>query len=258
MSDSEGEDIRNDYISSNTNFLDDYLKSYENEVYQGDCRKHVRCFNNCPEKFKCWLDKDIKLMRDRTMKSELLRNEGKKQDLHKKNVISVRENDSENEKISPNKKKPKSIFEGLLSKCDVCLKEFWTESDLKSHKDRKCDVCLIEFSTEYDLKLHKDQVLITGMKDIKNKAQCSKIGKKCNFKSTKTHFLLFQKWQKINFSTRKSLKLPKMQFSDFFLVQKLFFFAIFENANNVFLYFFLILEHCVRVTCTRRLVVSKN
>ena len=28
--------------------------------------------------------------------------------------------------------------------------------------------------------------------------QCSKIGKKCNFKITKTHFLLFQKWQKKN------------------------------------------------------------
>ena len=33
--------------------------------------------------------------------------------------------------------------------------------------------------------------------------QCSKIGKKCNFKSTKTHFLPFQKWQKINFCARK-------------------------------------------------------
>ena len=40
-------------------------------------------------------------------------------------------------------------------------------------------------------------------------AQYSKIGKKCNFKSTKTHFLLFQKWQKINFCTRKKFKTTK-------------------------------------------------
>ena len=39
--------------------------------------------------------------------------------------------------------------------------------------------------------------------------QCSKIGKKCNFKSTKTHFLQFQKWQKINFCTRKKFKITK-------------------------------------------------
>ena len=30
-----------------------------------------------------------------------------------------------------------------------------------------------------------------------------KLEKKCHFKSTKTHFLPFQKWQKINFCTRK-------------------------------------------------------
>ena len=48
--------------------------------------------------------------------------------------------------------------------------------------------------------------------------QCSKIRKKCNFKSTKTQFLPFQKWQKINFCTRK-----KLQFSGFFLMQKLIF-----------------------------------
>ena len=41
------------------------------------------------------------------------------------------------------------------------------------------------------------------------KAQCSKIGKKCNLKSGKTHFLPFQKWQKINFCTRKKFKTTK-------------------------------------------------
>ena len=40
-------------------------------------------------------------------------------------------------------------------------------------------------------------------------AQCSKIRKKCNFKSTKTHFLHFQKLQKINFCTRKKFKITK-------------------------------------------------
>ena len=51
-----------------------------------------------------------------------------------------------------------------------------------------------------------------------------KLEKKCNFKSTKTHYLHFQKWQKKSiFAPEKSLKLPKMLFSDFLLVQKLIF-----------------------------------
>ena len=92
---------------------------------------------------------------------------------------------------------------------------------------------------------------------------CSKIGKKCNFKSTKTHFLPFQKWQKINFCTRKKFKTtknpvffsPKIAFLivlTFFLVQKLiFFFSQFLKIQIMgFLYFwtctfFLILENCV-------------
>ena len=45
-----------------------------------------------------------------------------------------------------------------------------------------------------------------------------KLEKKSNFKSAKKHYLHFQKWQKLNFAPEKSLKLPKMQFSDFFLV----------------------------------------
>ena len=36
-----------------------------------------------------------------------------------------------------------------------------------------------------------------------------KLEKKCNFKSTKTHYLHFQKWQKINFCTRKIFKNTK-------------------------------------------------
>ena len=38
-------------------------------------------------------------------------------------------------------------------------------------------------------------------------SQCSKMGKKCNFKSAKKHYFHFQKWQKINFCSRKCLKL---------------------------------------------------
>ena len=68
-------------------------------------------------------------------------------------------------------------------------------------------------------------------------ARCSRIGKKCNFKSTKTHYLLFQKWQKINFCTRKKFKITKNaifglkktrifagSFKLFYLVQKLIFY----------------------------------
>ena len=40
-------------------------------------------------------------------------------------------------------------------------------------------------------------------------AQCSKIGKKCNFKSSKTHFLQFQKLHKINYCTRKKFETTK-------------------------------------------------
>jgi len=40
-------------------------------------------------------------------------------------------------------------------------------------------------------------------------AQCSKIRKKCNFKSSKTHSLQFQKWHKINSCTRKKFETTK-------------------------------------------------
>ena len=57
----------------------------------------------------------------------------------------------------------------------------------------------------------------------KGDTQCSKIGKKCNFKSTKTRFLQFQKWQKINFCTKKKFKIAFLVVLNFFLVQKLIF-----------------------------------
>ena len=53
--------------------------------------------------------------------------------------------------------------------------------------------------------------------------QCSKIGKKCNFKSAKNIICIFKNGKKSIFTPEKSLWLPKMQFSDFFLVQKLIF-----------------------------------
>ena len=73
-------------------------------------------------------------------------------------------------------------------------------------------------------------------------SQCSKIRKKCNFKSTKTHFSLFQKWQKINFCTRKKFKTSKnaifglfsgaiIDFLPFLKLQKMCF-CTFEIALN--------------------------
>ena len=50
-----------------------------------------------------------------------------------------------------------------------------------------------------------------------------KLGKKCNFKSTKTHFLHFQTWQKIIFRTRKKFKTTKNAIFRLFWGQKLIF-----------------------------------
>ena len=79
-------------------------------------------------------------------------------------------------------------------------------------------------------------------------SQCSKIGKKCNFKSAKKHYLHFQKWQKINFCTRKKFKIAFLVVLNFFVVQKLIFCHFWNCKKCVFvllkLHFFLILEHC--------------
>ena len=75
-----------------------------------------------------------------------------------------------------------------------------------------------------------------------------KLEKKCNFKSTKTHYLHFQKWQKINFCTRKKFKIAFLVVLNFFLVQKLIFCHFWNSKKCVFvllkLHFFSILEHC--------------
>ena len=47
------------------------------------------------------------------------------------------------------------------------------------------------------------KLLIQGWRDFRGNTQYSKIRKKCNFKSAKKHYMHFQKWQKINFCTRK-------------------------------------------------------
>ena len=91
-------------------------------------------------------------------------------------------------------------------------------------------------------------------------ARCSKIGKKCNFKSTKTHFLQFQKRQKINFYTRKKFKIAKfaifglkkigfLAVLNFVLVQ-IWFIAIFEIAKMCFCTFEIALLSNFRVLST--------
>ena len=65
-------------------------------------------------------------------------------------------------------------------------------------------------------------------------AQWSKIRKKCNFKSTKTHYLHFQKWQKINFCTRKKSENQFLVVLNFFLVQKLIFLPFLKYQKMCF------------------------
>ena len=52
-------------------------------------------------------------------------------------------------------------------------------------------------------------IFFSELESRMRKAQFSKIRKKCNFKSAKKHYLHFQKWQKINFCTRKKFKITK-------------------------------------------------
>lgn len=53
---------------------------------------------------------------------------------------------------------------------------------------------------------------------------CSKIRRKCNFKSTKTHYLHFQNGKKKSiFAPEKSPKIAFLVVLNFFLVQKLIF-----------------------------------
>ena len=70
-------------------------------------------------------------------------------------------------------------------------------------------------------------------------AQCSKIRKKFNFRSTKTHFLQFQKWLKIDFffAQEKSLKLKKCNFK-LFSGAKIDFSPIFEIAKKCIFFYF--------------------
>ena len=87
--------------------------------------------------------RDIKIMREMRMKMESARNKDKKQEY----VASVCEDtysESETKSPTPPKKRHKSILEDLTSKCDVCLEEFWRESDLRSHKRKKIQICAVK------------------------------------------------------------------------------------------------------------------
>ena len=56
-----------------------------------------------------------------------------------------------------------------------------------------------------------------------NVPQCSKIGKKCNFKSKKKIIFIFKNDKKSIFAPEKSPKIAFLVVLNFFLVQKLFF-----------------------------------
>ena len=117
----------------------------------GDTHKDIinKRYANCgnPRKFKQDIEedslRDIKIMREMRMKMESARNKDKKQEY----VASVCEStysESETKSPTPPKKRHKSILEDLTSKCDVCLEEFWRESDLKSHKRKKIQICAMK------------------------------------------------------------------------------------------------------------------
>ena len=81
--------------------------------------------------------------------------------------------------------------------------------------------------------------------------QCSKIGKKLQFQKCKKTLFAISKMAKINFCTRKQFKTTKNAIFGLFSGTKIDFFAIFEIAKNVLLYFwictfFLILEQLCR------------
>ena len=121
-------------------------------------------------------------------------------------------------------------FQDLLQRTYLNQSLHWYKKSLANYYQRP------EFEL-YDLKVDPEEVYNVASKpsyqEIFNelrsaiiewqKAQCSKIGKKCNFKTTKTHYLHFQNWQKINFSTEKSPKIAFLVVLNFFLVQKLIF-----------------------------------
>ena len=58
-----------------------------------------------------------------------------------------------------------------------------------------------------------------------------KFEKKCNFKSAKKHYLHFQKWQKINFWTRKKFKSTKNVILGLFPSAKIDFFCHFWKCT---------------------------
>ena len=61
-----------------------------------------------------------------------------------------------------------------------------------------------------------------------------KLEKKCNFKSTKAHFLRFQKWQKINFCTRKKFENCIFDSFKLFSCAKIDFLQFLKSQKGVF------------------------
>ena len=72
----------------------------------------------------------------------------------------------------------------------------------------------LEYSSlEFYYNTSNDETLWSIVKKNYNTLHSAlKLEKKCNFKSTKTHFLHFQKWQKINFCTRNKFRITKHPF----------------------------------------------
>ena len=79
------------------------------------------------------------------------------------------------------------------------------------------------FRGRWSSNIHK---MSTDLIKILTMHSALKLEKKCNSKSTKTHFLQFQKWKKINFCTRKKFKSTKNAI-----------FGLFSGAKNDFLPF---------------------
>ena len=66
--------------------------------------------------------------------------------------------------------------------------------------------CIIEAEARKGLEAEAALVDLLLLRYYCHRARCSKIGKKCNFKSTKTHFELFQNGKKSIFAQEKTTK----------------------------------------------------
>ena len=79
--------------------------------------------------------------------------------------------------------------------------------------------------------------------------QCSKIGKKLQFQKCKKHYLHFQKWQKINFCTRRKFKTTKNAILNFFSGAKINFLPFLKWQKMGFCTFEIALFSNFRAPC---------